>query len=45
MAELTGIPSSTCRVYLHLLEENVIYSDSKPRNRTYYNYNLLDILR
>ena len=46
MAELTGLPSSTCRKYLNTLEEaHVIYSDNKPRNKTYYNYNLLDILR
>lgn len=46
MAELTGIASSTCRKYLSILEEaGIIYSDSKPRNKTYYNYNLLDILR
>lgn len=46
MAELTGIPSSTCRKYLNILEDaRIIYSDEKVRNRTYYNYNLLDILR
>jgi Fic family protein len=46
MAELTGIAGSTCRKYLNILEDaNIIYSDNKPRNKTYYNYNLLDILR
>lgn len=46
VAELTGIPESTCRKYLRILEEEkIIYSDGKKRNKTYYNYNLLDIIR
>lgn len=46
MSELTGMPNSTCRKCLYKLEDlGLIYSDGKARNRTYYNYNLLDILR
>ena len=43
---LTGIHDSTCRRYLSTLEEEkVIFSDNKMRNRKYYYYNLLDLLR
>lgn len=45
MVQFTGIPSSNCRKYLNILEKaGVIYSDGKARNRTYYNYNLIDVL-
>ncbi len=46
ISSLAGIPDSTCRRYLSILEEErIIYSDSKVRNRKYYYYNLLDLLR
>ncbi|MTI67211.1 MAG: Fic family protein [Firmicutes bacterium] len=46
MAELTGIPYSTCRRYISQLEEeNIIYSDEKLREKKYFYYNLLDLLR
>ncbi|KYH35317.1 adenosine monophosphate-protein transferase SoFic [Clostridium tepidiprofundi DSM 19306] len=44
--EKVDIPSSTLGVYLNKLEENqIIYSDGKPRNRKYYFYDLINILR
>ncbi|MTI70998.1 MAG: Fic family protein [Firmicutes bacterium] len=46
ISSLAGIPDSTCRRYLSILEEErIIYSDNKVRNRKYYYYNLLDLLR
>ena len=46
ISSLTGIHDSTCRRYLSTLEEEkVIFSDNKMRNRKYYYYNLLDLLR
>lgn len=46
ISSLTGIPDTTCRRYLFTLEEEkVIFSDNKMRNRKYYYYNLLDLLR
>ncbi|MFW5980818.1 MAG: helix-turn-helix domain-containing protein, partial [Halanaerobiaceae bacterium] len=46
ISELTGIPDTTCRRYLSTLEqEKIIYSDNKQRNRKYYYYNLLDLIR
>ncbi|SDC42184.1 MULTISPECIES: Fic family protein [unclassified Candidatus Frackibacter] len=46
ISSLAGIPDSTCRRYLSILEEEqIIYSDNKMRNRKYYYYNLLDLLR
>ena len=46
ISSLAGIPDSTCRRYLSILEEEqIIYSDNKRRNRKYYYYNLLDLLR
>ena len=46
ISSLAGIPDSTCRRYLSILEEKqIIYSDNKMRNRKYYYYNLLDLLR
>src|SRR6056297_1053142 len=46
ISSLTGIPDTTCRRYLNTLEEEkVIFSDNKMRNRKYYYYNLLDLLR
>jgi len=46
ISSLTGIPDTTCRRYLSTLEEEkIIFSDNKMRNRKYYYYNLLDLLR
>ena len=46
ISELTGIPDTTCRRYISTLEEEkIIYSDNKQRNRKYYYYNLLDLIR
>lgn len=46
LLELIDIPSSTLGSYLNKLEEKrVIYSDGKRRNRKYYFYDLIDILR
>ncbi|MFW6281679.1 MAG: Fic family protein [bacterium] len=46
ISSLTGIPDTTCRRYLSTLEEEkIIFSDKKMRNRKYYYYNLLDLLR
>lgn len=40
------IASSTLSNYLRILEENnIIYSDGKPRNRRYYCYELINLLR
>ncbi|EJP6473550.1 Fic family protein [Clostridium sporogenes] len=44
--EMVDIPSSTLGVYLNKLEgEQIIYSDGKLRNKKYYFYDLIDILR
>ena len=44
--ERVEIPSSTLGVYLNKLEEEkLIYSDGKARNRKYYFYDLINILR
>jgi len=46
ISEVTDIPLSTVSRYLSTLVENrFIYSDNKSRNRTYYYFDLLDILR
>jgi Fic family protein len=46
IAELTGIPQTSVNRYLTLLVENkILYSDNKKKNRTYFYYDLLDILR
>lgn len=46
ISTLTGISDATCRRYLSILEkEKIIFSDNKMRNRKYYYYNLLDLLR
>jgi len=40
------IPSTTLDAYLRkLVDAKIIYSDEKPRNRKYYFYDLIDILR
>jgi Fic family protein len=44
--EKVDIPSSTLGVYLNKLEEKqIIYSDGKVRNKKYYFYDLINILR
>lgn len=44
--ECVDIPSSTLGVYLNKLEEaHIIYSDGKVRNKKYYFYDLINILR
>ncbi|WP_297420944.1 Fic family protein [Clostridium sp.] len=44
--ERVEIPSSTLGVYLNKLEdEKLIYSDGKSRNKKYYFYDLINILR
>lgn len=44
--EITDIPVTSINRYLSTLVENkVLYSDKKSRNRTYYYFDLLDILR
>ncbi len=46
VAEITKIPPTSVSRYLSTLTESkVIYSDNKSRNRTYYYFELLDILR
>lgn len=43
---LTGIPSATATRYLNaLVESKILYPDDMIRNRTFYYYNLLDIIR
>jgi hypothetical protein len=40
------IPTTTLDGYLRkLVEAKIIYSDQKPRNRKYYFYDLINILR
>lgn len=44
--ERVEIPSSTLAVHLNKLEdEKLIYSDGKMRNKKYYFYDLISILR
>lgn len=46
VTEYTEIPAATATRYLSLLvEHRILYSDNKSRNRTYFYYNLLGILR
>ncbi len=46
IAELTNLPKTTINRYLNLLiQEKILYTDNKRKNRTYYYYDLLDILR
>ncbi|MBQ7038780.1 MAG: Fic family protein [Clostridia bacterium] len=41
-----GIPSVTATRYLNALEEcKILYSDKRPKNRTYYYYGVLEIIR
>jgi len=44
--ERVDIPSSTLALYLKKLEdEQIIYSDGKIRNKKYYFYDLINILK
>ena len=46
IAEITKIPQTSVNRYLSLLVENgILYTDNKRKNRTYFYYDLLDILR
>ena len=46
IAELTDVPQTSVNRYLTLLvQEKILYTDNKKKNRTYYYYDLLDILR
>ncbi|MDD3394293.1 MAG: Fic family protein [Anaerotignum sp.] len=46
IAEITKIPLTSINRYLSLLIDNkILYSDNKSRNRTYFYYDLLEILR
>ena len=46
VAEITNIPPTSVSRYLGILEDNkILVTDNKSRNRTYYYYELLDILR
>jgi DNA-binding IclR family transcriptional regulator len=43
---LTSIPSATATRYLNaLVESKILYPNDMVRNRTFYYYNLLDIIR
>lgn len=46
MSEMTGINITTVRRYLNQLEDKkVIFSDNKARNKKYYYYDLLELIR
>ncbi len=46
IAEKTNIPQSSVNRYLTLLVQNgILFTDNKRKNRTYFYYDLLDILR
>ena len=46
VAEMTNIPPTSVSRYLSLLADNkILVTDNKSRNRTYYYYEFLDILR
>ena len=46
LAKEADLPVVTATRYLNALEDcKIIYSDKKPKNRTYYYYRVLDILR
>lgn len=46
MSEMTGINITTIRRYLNQLEDKkVIFSDNKARNKKYYYYDLLELIR
>ena len=46
IAKLTDVPQTSVNRYLNLLvQKKILYTDNKRKNRTYYYYDLLDILR
>ena len=46
IAKETGIPTSSLTRYLSMLvEKDILSTDEKSRNRTYYCYDLLSVLR
>ncbi|HHY72306.1 MAG TPA: Fic family protein [Bacillus bacterium] len=46
LSHLTGINEPTCRRYLNLLEENkILFSDERVRNRTYFFYDLISLIK
>ncbi|MGN0385156.1 MAG: Fic family protein [Lachnospiraceae bacterium] len=46
LAEATELPVATATRYLNALEDaKIIFSDKKPKNRTYFYYRVLEILR
>lgn len=46
IAQCSDIPSATINRYLNVLvEADILYTDDKSRNRTYFYYDLLNILR
>lgn len=46
ISSATGLSQATCRRYLTILEDKkIIFSDGRQRSKTYYYYNLLDMLR
>ena len=46
MSETTSVPVTTVNRYLNLLVENrILYTDNKKKNRTYYYADLLEIIR
>lgn len=46
LAEVTNIPQTSINRYLNLLVENqILYTDNRSRNRTFFYLELLDILR
>ena len=46
MCEKTGIPLATVNRYLNLFTDNkILYKDQKKRNRMFFYYNLLELIR
>jgi len=46
LAEITHIPQTSINRYLSMfVDSKILYTDNKSRNRTYFYYDLLDILR
>ena len=46
IAEITHIPQTSVNRYLSMfVDSKILYTDNKSRNRTYFYYDLLDILR
>lgn len=46
ITETTSVPTTTVNRYLNLLVENrILYTDNKKKNRTYYYVDLIDIIR